>query len=48
MQVQVIAEEWLQDYNCNRPHEALEGKTQIEYNNILPAAYCHSTNFKNS
>lgn len=31
LQVQVLAEEWMQDYNYNRPHEALQGKTPMEY-----------------
>ncbi|SHM68997.1 integrase core domain-containing protein [Chryseobacterium polytrichastri] len=30
-QVQLIAEEWVNDYNSKRPHEALEGKTPLEY-----------------
>lgn len=40
MQVQILAEEWMQDYNYNRPHEALGGKTPMEYN-ALPAACCN-------
>lgn len=39
MQVQILAEEWMQDYNYNRPHEALGGKTPMEYR-ALPAACC--------
>lgn len=31
MQVQILAEEWMDDYNYNRPHEALKGKTPMEY-----------------
>jgi len=31
MQVQILAEEWVTDYNCKRPHEALGGKTPLEY-----------------
>jgi len=30
-QVQLLAEEWVNDYNSKRPHEALEGKTPLEY-----------------
>ena len=37
MQVQILAEEWMQDYNYCRPHEALNGKTPMEYK-ALPAA----------
>lgn len=37
MQVQILAEEWMQDYNYSRPHEALNGKTPMEYK-ALPAA----------
>jgi len=31
MQVQILAEEWVTDYNCKRPHKALDGKTPFEY-----------------
>jgi putative transposase len=31
MQVQILAEEWITDYNSKRPHEALGGKTPLEY-----------------
>lgn len=31
MQVQLLAEEWVTDYNSKRPHEALDGKTPLEY-----------------
>ncbi|WP_442591324.1 transposase [Pedobacter sp. AW31-3R] len=31
MQVQILAEEWVADYNSMRPHEALDGKTPLEY-----------------
>jgi putative transposase len=31
MQVQILAEEWMHDYNYKRPHEALQGKTPMEY-----------------
>jgi len=37
MQVQILAEEWIKDYNCNRPHQSLGGKTPMEYD-ALPAA----------
>ncbi|SDL52674.1 Transposase and inactivated derivatives [Sphingobacterium mizutaii] len=37
LQVQILAEEWLQDYNYKRPHESLGGKTPMEYD-ALPAA----------
>ncbi|WP_414693450.1 integrase core domain-containing protein, partial [Pedobacter sp.] len=37
MQVQILTEEWMQDYNYSRPHEALNGKTPMEYK-ALPAA----------
>lgn len=30
-QVQILAEEWIADYNSKRPHEALGGKTPLEY-----------------
>lgn len=40
MQVQILAEEWMQDYNYNRPHESLEGKAPMEYRDALPAACC--------
>lgn len=39
-QVQILAEEWMQDYNYSRPHEALGGKTPMEYR-ALPAACCY-------
>ena len=38
LEVQILAEEWMQDYNYHRPHEALKGKTPIEYRGALPAA----------
>lgn len=38
LQVQILAEEWMWDYNYNRPHEALQGKTPMEYRFALPAA----------
>lgn len=31
MQVQILAEEWVTDYNSRRPHETLGGKTPLEY-----------------
>jgi len=31
VQVQILAEEWLTDYNSKRPHETLGGKTPLEY-----------------
>jgi len=31
MQVQILAEEWVTDYNTKRPHETLGGKTPLEY-----------------
>lgn len=31
MQVQILAEEWVWDYNHKRPHEALGGKTPNQY-----------------
>ncbi|MCT1526935.1 integrase core domain-containing protein [Sphingobacterium hotanense] len=37
LQVQILAEEWLQDYNYKRPHESLGGKTPMEHD-ALPAA----------
>ena len=37
MQVQILAEEWIRDYNFNRPHQSLGGKTPMEYD-ALPAA----------
>ena len=40
MQVQILAEEWMHDYNYSRPHEALGGKTPMEYR-ALPAACCN-------
>jgi len=30
-QVQLLAEEWVKDYNSKRPHEALEDKTPLKY-----------------
>lgn len=39
-QVQILAEEWMQDYNYNRPHDALDGKTPAEYR-ALPAECRH-------
>jgi putative transposase len=38
LEVQILAEEWMHDYNYNRPHEALKGKTPMEYRGALPAA----------
>lgn len=40
MQAQILAEEWMRDYNYNRPHEALGSKTPMEYN-ALTAACCN-------
>jgi putative transposase len=31
MQIQILAEEWVKDYNSKRPHEALDGKTPLGY-----------------
>jgi putative transposase len=31
MQVQILAEEWMQEYNYSRPHKSLKGKTPMEY-----------------
>ncbi|WP_449415906.1 integrase core domain-containing protein [Pedobacter hartonius] len=31
MQVQILTEEWVTDYNSRRPHETLGGKTPLEY-----------------
>jgi putative transposase len=39
MQVQILAEEWIQDYNCNRPHQALGGKTPMEYDALRAACF---------
>ena len=30
-QVQILAEEWMEDYNFKRPHESLGNKTPISY-----------------
>lgn len=34
MQVQKLAEEWIEDYNCNRLHQILGGKTPMEYDAV--------------
>ena len=31
MQLQILAEEWVADYNSKRSHEALDGKIPLEY-----------------
>jgi putative transposase len=31
MQVRIIAEEWMKDYNCSRPHESLNGMTPKKF-----------------
>jgi putative transposase len=33
-QVQVLADEWMEDYNYNRPHEALGGMTPSWYKQL--------------
>ena len=30
-----ITEEWMENYNKERPHDALENLTPLEYKNIL-------------
>jgi putative transposase len=30
LEVQILAEEWIKDYNYNRPHKALKGKTPMD------------------
>lgn len=30
-QVRILSEEWMNDYNYTRPHEALEGKSPVQY-----------------
>jgi len=30
-QVRILSEEWMQEYNYTRPHEALKGKSPIQY-----------------
>ncbi|MBV2227645.1 integrase core domain-containing protein [Sphingobacterium mizutaii] len=37
MRIQILTEEWIQDYNYKRPHESLRVKTQMKYD-ALPAA----------
>lgn len=38
-QVQILAEEWMEDYNYKRPHEALKGQTPIQYKQEAECGY---------
>ncbi|WP_223815346.1 integrase core domain-containing protein [Sphingobacterium litopenaei] len=38
-QVQILAEEWIKDYNYRRTHESLGGKIQMEYDTLPAACY---------
>jgi putative transposase len=37
MEVRSIAEEWMEDYNNKRPHEALGGMTPVKFTKIFEA-----------
>ncbi len=42
-QVQILAEEWLEDYNYRRPHEALEGKTPMACKKAAKCGYIENS-----
>lgn len=44
-QVQILADEWMEDYNYNRPHEASGGVTPDYYRQIKCGDVDNSTEF---
>lgn len=42
-QVQVLAEEWMEDYNYRRPHEALNGRTPMQYKQETDRGYMENS-----
>ena len=42
-QVQILAEEWLEDYNYKRPHEALGGQTPMAYKQVTERGYIENS-----
>jgi putative transposase len=47
-QVQVLADEWMEDYNYNRPHEALGGITPDLYKRLNHGAIENFVEFPTS
>ncbi|MGX1640474.1 integrase core domain-containing protein [Sphingobacterium sp. NPDC055431] len=39
LQVQILAEERIQNYNYKRPHESLGGKAPMEYDSLPATCY---------
>lgn len=42
-QVQILAEEWMEDYNFKRPHEALNGRTPMQYKQVAGGGYVENS-----
>lgn len=42
-QVQILAEEWMEDYNYKRPHEALKGQTPMQYKQEAECGYIENS-----
>ena len=42
-QVQILAEEWLEDYNYKRPHGALGGQTPMAYKQVTECGYIENS-----
>lgn len=43
LQVQILAEEWMDDYNFRRPHEALGGLTPMAYKQAAECGYIENS-----
>jgi putative transposase len=42
-QVRILAEEWMEDYNFKRPHEALNGRTPMQYKQVAGGGYVENS-----